>query len=126
MLACESGHEAIVKLLLEAGASLISAGKVAGLGFSFPRTALIHCFYYEMLIWTATKEKGASTSAIFIAAGSGHTSICKLLLQHGATVNASDEELNTPLMYACRMGQVIKCCHVYVFFLCVRPGLARC
>ena len=40
----------------------------------------------------------------FQASSSGHLEIVKLLLSHGADVNAQSSSGNTPLMYACASG----------------------
>ena len=39
------------------------------------------------------------------AASSGHLEIVKLLISHGADVNAQSSSGNTPLMYACASGK---------------------
>ena len=38
------------------------------------------------------------------AASAGHTDIVRLLIAHGADVNAQSSSGNTPLMYACAGG----------------------
>ena len=40
------------------------------------------------------------------AASSGHLEIVKLLISHGADVNAQSSSGNTPLMYACASGKL--------------------
>ena len=42
------------------------------------------------------------------AASSGHLEIVKLLISHGADVNAQSSSGNTPLMYACASGKLTK------------------
>ena len=41
------------------------------------------------------------------AASSGHLEIVKLLISHGADVNAQSSSGNTPLMYACASGKLV-------------------
>ena len=44
------------------------------------------------------------------AADKGYAELCRLLLQHGALVNAQDQEQQTPLMYAilCEYSEVVE------------------
>jgi ankyrin repeat domain-containing protein 17 len=51
--------------------------------------------------------KGDCTS-LMEAASSGHLEIVKLLISHGADVNAQSSSGNTPLMYyACASGKLV-------------------
>ena len=47
------------------------------------------------------------------AASSGHLEIVKLLISHGADVNAQSSSGNTPLMYACASGKLVPGTNVF-------------
>ena len=64
-------------------------------------------FFQVLLAMRANVEdrgmKGDCTP-LMEAASSGHLEIVKLLISHGADVNAQSSSGNTPLMYACASG----------------------
>ena len=76
-LACHNGYDDIVRIMIEAGASMVSGHT------DDPDTQLIHC---------AAKE--------------GHAKIIELLITKGAQVNVTDQSGITPLMYACEAGSL--------------------
>ena len=65
-------------------------------------------FFQVLLAMRANVEdrgmKGDCTP-LMEAASSGHLEIVKLLISHGADVNAQSSSGNTPLMYACASGK---------------------
>ena len=46
------------------------------------------------------------STPLHAAAEGGHTEICRLLLEHGAKINARDSKRNTALHLACRNNHV--------------------
>ncbi|KAK1765274.1 ankyrin repeat-containing domain protein [Phialemonium atrogriseum] len=104
--AAGEGHEAVVKLLLEGGASVDAKDRDG-------QTPLWRAAWggHEAVV-KLLLEGGASVDAkdqdgqtpLWRAAGEGHEAVVKLLLEGGASVDAKDQDGQTPLWWAAREG----------------------
>jgi ankyrin repeat protein len=94
-LAAESGHEAVVKLLLEKGAEL--EAKDYGDRTSLWREA--KDYGDQTSLWREAKDYGGRTP-LWLVAEHGHTAVVKLLLEKGAELEAKDHGRRTPLSRA--------------------------
>ncbi|VDB93418.1 unnamed protein product [Peniophora sp. CBMAI 1063] len=79
----------------------------------------------ESLIMTPGMHAG---SALHGAAVSGHVEMCRLLLGHGALIDATDEEGDTPLHDAAARGHLVDVVHILLEYPAVdsSDATARC
>ncbi|CAK9008968.1 Ankyrin repeat [Durusdinium trenchii] len=112
-------HKAAMNGHLETTTALISAGacvaikdnrkstpliKAASQGFAAICTALLDAAPNHI-----NQHDFCSATALFWAAGGGHTETCSMLLQRGARVNDCDFKGQTPFMWAARHNHIETC-----------------
>lgn len=107
MLAAKGGHYGTVRLLLNKTANVNSRGPNSRIPVMYtaqdgsPNTTEVFFNEHGKLI---SKDDYYNTdeSSLSLAAQNGHHEVARLLLEHGADINASDSLGVTPLMLACR------------------------
>jgi ankyrin repeat protein len=106
LLACQSGHTAVVQALIENRANISIVNKNGGYALHFAAQNG-HLDIVKLLlgkganISIANKQGG---NALHLAAQNGHLDIVKLLLGKGANINQPDQGGFTPLLLACQNG----------------------
>ncbi|XP_030849660.1 ankyrin-3-like [Strongylocentrotus purpuratus] len=113
-LAAQMGHLGIVDYLLGKGAE-VAKGDVDGISPLHVAAFIGRCSVIEHLLRRgaevngATKEKGST--ALHVGVQNGHLDITKGLLNHGAEIDATDNDGWTPLHIAAQNGHidVMKC-----------------
>ncbi|TGO50223.1 hypothetical protein BCON_0188g00030 [Botryotinia convoluta] len=88
-LAAENNHVSVLRLLLEAGASITTRDNCYGL--SPLEWAALQGNVEIVKILMEKTMSWSSTSLLAIAAAKGHASLVKLLLEKGATINSIDQ-----------------------------------
>lgn len=105
--ACSGGHVGVVKKLLDEGRSVNETTEEGESLLSLACQAGYYELAQVLLAMRANVEdrgmKGDCTP-LMEAASTGHVEIVRLLISHGADVNAQSSSGNTPLMYACAGG----------------------
>ncbi|CAI6098822.1 unnamed protein product [Clonostachys chloroleuca] len=136
ILACARGHCHVAKLLLERGASISSEGRLkdnpmhlAACNGHLEAVKLL--LEHEARVIAPISQEGAfegceesgnppqgkqagisnrnniaGDSPLTLAAGNGHLQVVRLLLEHGATVAATDRHQRTPLHFAAVLGNI--------------------
>lgn len=107
--ACNDGDLDAVRRLLDEGRN---ANEITEEGESLLSLACSSGYYELAQLLLATRANvedpgpRKETTPLMEAASAGHVGIVKLLLSHGAHVNAKTPQGNTPLMYACAGGHI--------------------
>ena len=111
-LACQYGHEAIARLLLERGAKILPdpAGYwpqhlAAREGHAGVLRLLVDAFNGDAAMIDAP-DKYSQSTPLSHAASEGHAESVKVLLAAGADVHAVDEFKRTPIHYAAWQGHI--------------------
>ncbi|GAA5978148.1 hypothetical protein JCM10908_004246 [Rhodotorula pacifica] len=111
-LACQYGHEAIARLLLERGAKILPdpAGfwpqhLAAREGHAGVLRLLVDAFNGDAAMIDA-QDKYSQSTPLSHAASEGHTESVKVLLAAGADVHAVDEFKRTSIHYAAWQGHI--------------------
>ena len=104
--ACEHGHEALVRLLLQHG---VAVGRAMQDGCT---PLFVACQEgHEAVVRLLLQHGGAvdhetqnGSSPLYIACEKGHEAVVRLLLQHGGAVDHETQKGSTPLHNACYTG----------------------
>jgi ankyrin repeat protein len=110
-MAAHRGHEAVVVLLLQAGADVNKATANTSIVVSCTALSLAggggHVAVVALLLQAGAlvdKADDYGATPLSTAAGCGHVAVVDLLLQAGACVNSADKDGSTPLMFAAQEG----------------------
>ncbi|GAA5830339.1 hypothetical protein JCM11251_001314 [Rhodosporidiobolus azoricus] len=126
-LACQYGHEAIARLLLERGAKVVP--NPAGYWPQHLAAREGHAGVLSLLVSSLggadidVPDKYSQATPLCHAASEGHESCVKVLLQSGADVHALDEFKRSPIHYAAWQGHV-ECVNSLIEAGATRPGAA--
>ena len=103
-MAAQSGHVAVVKLLVEKGAAVDAKVNYPG------APAPIVEFYADpatvKLLIIKAPIKAIGATSLYIAAKEGHVGVAKVLLDNGAAINAVADDAGPPLSIAAFNGNV--------------------
>ncbi|XP_076583108.1 ankyrin repeat domain-containing protein 29 isoform X3 [Chaetodon auriga] len=110
--ASQQGHNDIVKLLLEFGASTEFQTKDGGTAVTVA-SQHGHCKVVETLLKNGANvhdQLNDGATSLFLAAQEGHVTVIRQLLSSGAKVNQAREDGTAPLWMAAQMGhsEVVK------------------
>jgi hypothetical protein len=102
-----SGHVDVVRVLLDAGASVYFAESLLGLAAATGCVTLVHLFFERGADVNATDEwEGRGFTALHVAAEEGHETVARRLLDAGADPTARSQHDDTPLHRAALRGRV--------------------
>lgn len=104
-IACTSGFEAIVSLLLRYGASIDSENRLGKTALSIA-ASLGNGPIAQQLLENGKVTKFEKTKALHIATQFGYFALVKLLLEHGAGTDAVSRNKITPLAQATSDGKI--------------------
>ena len=103
-MAAQSGHVAVVKLLVEKGAAVDAKVNYPG------APAPVVAFYADpatvKLLTIKAPLKALGATPLYIAAKEGHVAVAKVLLDNGAAIDAKADDAGAPLSIAARNGHL--------------------